>query len=105
MTKDVLKEAEIDAMEMTELVNAVTVQRNAQMEKMMEMFSKSLKAISNNKQPGKETMSANQECPHYKIHQRNHNDCWELEKNASKHALGWKPIAEHKKKKGVMSQS
>ncbi len=57
-------EAEFNAMTMAELVNTVTTQSNAQMEKMKEMFSKSLEAMSNNMQPGKETMSTNQKCPH-----------------------------------------
>ncbi|KAL7489968.1 hypothetical protein ACHAW6_015726, partial [Cyclotella cf. meneghiniana] len=63
MMKDVLTEAEINAMAMAELVNVVTMQSDAQMEKMMEIFSKSLETMSNNKQSGKEALSTNQKFP------------------------------------------
>lgn len=93
-------DAELQALAMAELVNAVTANNNAQMEKMMEMFSKSLEAMSNNKQPGTTTRGTNsyQQCPHCKLKHVKHEDCWELEKNASKRPKNWKPVAERKKK-------
>ncbi|KAL7488826.1 hypothetical protein ACHAW6_014425 [Cyclotella cf. meneghiniana] len=86
--QDVPTEAEINMMAMAELLHAVTTQSNAQMEKMMEMFTKSLEAMSSNKRPGQETTSTNQKFPHCKLCHKNHNNCWELQKNASKQLDG-----------------
>ena len=52
-------DAELQALTMAELVNAVTANNNAQMENMMEMFSKSLEAMLSNKQPGTTTKQTN----------------------------------------------
>ena len=48
------EEAELNALAMAEIVNAVTAQNNVQMEKMMDMFKASLEAMTN-KQTNKQT--------------------------------------------------
>ena len=99
MGHDIPTEAEINAMAMAEFVNAVTTNTNAQMEKMMEMFTKSLETMSNNKQPDKKTTFTRQPCPHCKLRHPNPDGCWELEKNAASRPKTWKPVAERKKQK------
>jgi hypothetical protein len=66
MGQDIPTEAKINAMAMAEFVNTVTTNTNAQMEKMMEMFTKSLETMPNNKQPKKKTFT-HQPCPHCKL--------------------------------------
>ena len=97
--QDVPTEAELNAMAMAEFVNAVTTNSNAQMEKMMEMFTKSLATLSNNKQPDKETTFTHQKCPHCNLRHPNPDNCWELEKNAASRPQTWKPVAECRKSK------
>ena len=86
---------------MAENVNAVMAQNNAQIKKMMDMFKASLEAMTN-KQTGTQlgTQSAIPKCPHCTLRHPKPNNCWELEKNASKHPKNWKPVTEHKKKAG-----
>jgi hypothetical protein len=93
------EEAELNALAMAEIVNAVTAQNNAQMEKMMDMFKASLEAMSN-KQQGTQsgTQATNPKCPHCNLRHAKPDNCWELEKNASKRPKNWKPVAERKKK-------
>ena len=91
------EEVELNAMAMAEFVNAVTAQSNAQMEKMMELFKTSLEAMSS-KQQSNASKSTHQKCPHCKLRHPKPDDCWELEKNASKRPKNWKPVAERKKK-------
>ena len=90
------EEAEIQAMAMAEFVNAVTAQSNAQMEKMMAMFEKAMSAKPSGVSPN--TTFTHQKCPHCQRRHPKHDDCWELEKNASKRPKNWKPVAERKKK-------
>ena len=91
-------EADLNAMAMVEIINAVTAQNNAQMEKMMEMFQQSLSTMST-KQPSSETTKfTHQKCPHCHLRHPKPDDCWELEKNADKRPKNWKPAAERKKK-------
>jgi hypothetical protein len=93
------EEAELNALAMAEIVNAVTAQNNAQMEKMMDMFKASLEAMSN-KQQGTQsgTQATNPKCPHCNLRHAKPDSCLELEKNASKRPKNWKPVAERKKK-------
>eukprot|EP00804_Cyclotella_cryptica_P025977 CCRYP_002794-RA/>CCRYP_002794-RA protein AED:0.40 eAED:0.40 QI:0/0/0/1/0/0.5/2/0/349 len=88
---------ELNALAMAEFVNAVMTQSNAQMEKMMEMFKTSLESLSS-KQSGGEARQTHPKCPHCKLRHPKPDDCWELEKNASKRPTNWKPVAERKKK-------
>jgi len=90
------EEAEIQAMAMAEFVNAVTAQTNAQMEKMMQMSEKAMSAKQPETTPN--TTFTHQKCPHCHRRHPKHDDCWELEKNASKRPKNWKPVAERKKK-------
>ena len=99
MGQDIPTEAELNAMAMAEFVNAVTTNNNAQMEKMMEMFTKSLETMTNNKQSDKKTTPTNQQCPHCKLRHPNPDKCWELESNAASRPKTWKPVAERKKQK------
>ena len=88
---------------MAEIVNAVQAQNNAQMEKMMEMFKASMEAMT--KQQGTSTPSGSNpsgtniipKCPHCKRRHPKPDNCWELEKTASKRPKDWKPVAERKK--------
>jgi hypothetical protein len=82
---------------MAEFVNAVTMQSNAQIEKMMEKFKTSLEALAS-KQSGSKARQTHPKCPHCKLCHPKPDDCWELEKNTSKRPANWKPVAEHKKK-------
>ena len=86
---------------MAEIVNGVTAQNNDQMEKMMDMFKATLEAMTN-KQTGTQsgTQSPIQKCPHCNLHHPKPDNCWELEKNASKRPKNWKPVAKRKKKAG-----
>ncbi len=95
------EKAELNALAMAEIVNAVTPQNNAQMDKMMDMFKASLEAMTN-KQTGTQsgTQSTIPKCHHCNLHHPQPENCWELEKNASKHPKNWKPVAECKKKAG-----
>jgi hypothetical protein len=89
---------------MAEFVNAVTMQSNAQMEKMMEMFKTSLESLSG-KHSGGEARQTHSKCPHCKLRHPKPDDCWELEKNASKRPANWKPVAERKKKSTQQDKS
>ena len=73
------EEVELIALAMAEIVNAVTAQNNAQMEKMMDMFKASLEAMTN-KQAGTQsgTQSTIQKCPHCNLHHPKPDNCWEL---------------------------
>ncbi len=95
------EEAELNALAMAEIVNAVTAQNNAQMEKMMDMFKASLEAMTN-KQTGTQsgTQSTIPKFPHCNLLHPKPDNCWELEKNATKHPKNWKPVAECKQKAG-----
>ena len=90
------QEAEFNAMAMAEFVNAVTTRNNEQMEKMMEIFKTSLDAMKS-KHPGNEPKHTHPKCPHCKLQHPKPENCWELEKNASKRPNNWKPVAERKK--------
>eukprot|EP00956_Cyclotella_meneghiniana_P007409 scaffold10112_cov34-Cyclotella_meneghiniana.AAC.2 len=97
------EEAEIQAMAMAEFVNAVTAQTNAQMEKMMEMFKEAMSAKPSGVSPN--TTFTHPKCPHCSRRHPKPDDCWELEKNASKRPKNWKPVAERKKKCGEEKSS
>jgi hypothetical protein len=90
------EEAELNAIAMAELVNAVTTQNNAQLEKMIDLFKTSLEAMTNklNSPSGTNTI---QKCPHCKLRHPKPDNGWELEKNASKRPKNWKPVAERRK--------
>ena len=90
------EEAEFQAMAMAEFVNAVTAQTNAQMEKMMEMFKEAMAAKPSGVSPN--TTFTHPKCPHCSRRHPKPDDCWELDKNASKRPKNWKPVAERKKK-------
>jgi hypothetical protein len=98
------QEDELNALAMAEFVNAVTMQSNAQMEKMMEMFKTSLESLSG-KHSGGEARQTHSKCPHCKLRHPKPDDCWELEKNASKRPANWKPVAERKKKSTQQDKS
>jgi hypothetical protein len=97
LANTVNEEAELNALAMAEIVNAVTAQNNAHMEKMMDMFKASLEAMTNTQgtSSGSNTIA---KCPHCKLRHPKPNNCWELEKNASKRPKNWKPAAEREKK-------
>eukprot|EP00804_Cyclotella_cryptica_P007736 CCRYP_001353-RA/>CCRYP_001353-RA protein AED:0.15 eAED:0.15 QI:0/0/0/1/0.2/0.16/6/0/947 len=95
-----VNEEELNALAMAEIVNAVQAQNNAQMEKMMEMFKASMEAMT--KQQGTNTPAGGNtntitKCPHCNLRHPKPDNCWELEKNASKRPQNWKPAAERKK--------
>eukprot|EP00804_Cyclotella_cryptica_P017725 CCRYP_001166-RA/>CCRYP_001166-RA protein AED:0.39 eAED:0.39 QI:0/0/0/1/0/0.25/4/0/603 len=95
-----VSEEELNALAMAEIVNAVQAQNNAQMEKMMEMFKASMEAMT--KQQGTNTPAGGNtntitKCPHCNLRHPKPDNCWELEKNASKRPQNWKPAAERKK--------
>jgi hypothetical protein len=93
-----VNEEELNALAMAEIVNAVQAQNNAQMEKMMEMFKASMEAMT--KQQGTNTPAGGntiKKCPHCNLRHPKPDNCWELEKNASKRPQNWKPAAERKK--------
>ena len=90
------EEAELNALAMAEIVNAVTAQNNAHMEKMMDIFKASLEAMTN-KQGTPTGSNTNAKCPHCNRRHPKPDNCWELEKNAAKPPKNWKPVAERKK--------
>ena len=90
------EEAELNALAMAEIVNAVTAQNNAQMEKLMDMFKASMEAMTN-KQGTPAESNTIAKCPHCNRHHPKPDNCWELEKNAAKRPKNWKPVAERKK--------
>ncbi len=90
------EDAELNALAMAEIVNAVTAQNNAHMEKIMDMFKTSLEAMTN-KQGTPSGSNTTAKCPHCKLRHPKPDNCWELEKNASKRPKNWKPVAERKK--------
>ena len=94
-----VNEEVLNALAMAEIVNAVQAQNNAQMEKMMEMFKASMEAMT--KQQGTNNTPAGgnttKKCPHCNLRHPKPDNCWELEKNASKRPHNWKPAAERKK--------
>ena len=92
------EDADLNAMAMVEIVNAVTANSNAQMEKLMEMFTKQMEAMSTKQPAGTSQNTTHQKCPHCKLRHPKPDDCWELEKNAAKRPKNWKPAAERKKK-------
>ena len=90
------EEAQIQALALADVVNALTAQTNAQMDKMMEMFKEAMSAKSSGILPN--TTFTHPKCPHCSRRHPKPDDCWELDKNASKRPKNWKPVAERKKK-------
>lgn len=98
--------AELNALAMAEIVNAVTAQNNAQMQQMMDMFKTTLETLTNKQSAtsgsnsgvnAPSTSNTIAKCPHCKRRHPKPENCWELEKNADKRPKNWKPAAEHKK--------
>lgn len=97
------EEAQIHAMALAEVVNALTAQTNAQMDKMMEMFKEAMAGKSSSATPSaKETYP---KCPHCSRRHPKPDECWELEKNSSKRPKNWVPVAERKKKADAKEKS
>ena len=98
--------AELNALAMAEIVNAVTANNNAQMQQMMDMFKTTLETLTNKQSTtsasnsgvnAPSTSNTIAKCPHCKRRHPKPDNCWELEKNAAKRPKNWKPAAEHKK--------
>eukprot|EP00804_Cyclotella_cryptica_P011218 CCRYP_007736-RA/>CCRYP_007736-RA protein AED:0.38 eAED:0.38 QI:0/-1/0/1/-1/1/1/0/375 len=94
-----LNQAAESALAYAALAEAMKDSQKESMENMMKMFKDilgTLPTAAGNGTPA--TNGQRPKCPHCNRRHIKHEECWELEANASKRPANWKPAAERKKK-------
>ena len=110
-TDDVPSDADQAAWALAEVASVMQAASEKQMERLIKMFTKSMEAMNKNipsptpaptPAPRGTGRQRGEKCPHCNVRHRNHDDCWDLDKNKSKRPANYKPaaqrIAEYKAK-------
>eukprot|EP00804_Cyclotella_cryptica_P022255 CCRYP_017925-RA/>CCRYP_017925-RA protein AED:0.39 eAED:0.39 QI:0/-1/0/1/-1/1/1/0/386 len=100
---DTPSEADQAAWALAEVASVMQAAQDKQMEKLLELFTKSMEAMKKVNSPaptqtpsggGGGTRTMKPTCPHCNIRHLNHDDCWDLEKNKAKRPANYKPAAQ-----------